>query len=110
MAAFAVEEINRRSPAFKLLLTAPECTNISFWYIPPSLQDLDPQSEEYKQRLHKVAPEIKKKMMESGSMMVTYQPLKEHPNFFRLVVQSSEVSEQDIIYFLDTIESYGKEL
>ena len=33
--------------------------------------------------LRQVAPKIKAMMMEKGSTMVGYQPLKEKPNFFR---------------------------
>jgi hypothetical protein len=48
--------------------------------------------------------------MLAGSMMMTYQPLRHYPNFFRLVLQSSEVKESDINYFFDEIEKLGKDL
>lgn len=48
--------------------------------------------------------------MRRGSMMVTYQPLRHYRNFFRLVIQSSEVTKDDITYFLDEIESCGEDL
>jgi len=48
--------------------------------------------------------------MKAGSMMITYQPLRHYPNFFRLVLQSSEVKKADIDFFLDEIEKLGKDL
>lgn len=33
----------------------PQHTNVCFWYLPPSLRDL-PDSEEKRERLHKVMP------------------------------------------------------
>jgi glutamate decarboxylase len=107
---YAVAEIKRRSPEFKLILEDPECTNISFWYIPPSLQHLDTDGAEFREKIHKVPPKIKERMMKAGSMMVTYQPLRTWPNFFRLVLQSSEVKDADINYFLDEIKRCGQDL
>jgi hypothetical protein len=39
---------------FQMVLNEPECTNVCFWYLPPSLNGLDPESVEYKEKLHKV--------------------------------------------------------
>lgn len=52
----------------------PEFVNLCFWYKPPSLRGKE-QSEDYEERLAKVAPVIKERMMKQGSMMVGYQPL-----------------------------------
>jgi glutamate decarboxylase len=60
MATHAVAELRRRSPAFKLILEAPECTNISFWYIPPSLQGLDTEGEEFQEKINNVCLEFRK--------------------------------------------------
>ena len=57
-----------------------------------------------------VAPVIKERMMRAGSMMVTYQSIRNFPNFFRLVLQSSEVKKADIDFFLDEIENLGNDL
>ena len=57
-----------------------------------------------------VAPKIKERMMRSGSMMVTYQPLRTFPNFFRIVYQSSSLTNNDILYFLDKLEELGQDL
>lgn len=47
----------------------PEFLNICFWYIPPSMRNMDP--EEKTSRLEKVAPKIKARMMQRGTTMVT---------------------------------------
>lgn len=36
-----------------MVLEEPECTNVTFWYIPPSLRGRENEPE-YNQRLHKV--------------------------------------------------------
>lgn len=43
-------------------------------------------------------------------MMISYQPIRKWPNFFRFVVQNSGVTHRDIDYFLDEIERLGSEL
>lgn len=48
--------------------------------------------------------------MKQGTMMITYQPLKEKPNFFRLVLQDSSLTKQDMMHFIELIENYGEEL
>lgn len=57
-----------------------------------------------------MAPKVKERMVKSGTMMVTYQPLRGHPNFFRLVLQNSAVNENDIDYFVKQIESLASDL
>ena len=52
----------------------PEYTSVSFWYIPPSLRNCTDQ-EERKEKLGKVAPFIKAKMVQEGKIMIGYQPL-----------------------------------
>lgn len=94
---------------FELLLE-PECTNVCFYYIPSKLRDMPRDDEVFNQQLHKVAPKIKERMMKEGSMMITYQPLKSKPNFFRLVLQDSSLNQHDMQHFIDTIEKYGEEL
>jgi glutamate decarboxylase len=57
-----------------------------------------------------VAPRIKERMMKEGSMMVTYQPLKDQPNFFRLVLQNSGLDWADMDYFVKEFERLGGDL
>jgi hypothetical protein len=49
-------------------------------------------------------------MIKDGSMMVTYQPLRNQPNFFRLVLQNSGVERADMDYFVQEFERLGSDL
>lgn len=108
-AEYFTEQIRNRSD-FEMVIDRPECTNICFRYVPPSLQQLSRDSEEYKLAVHKVAPKIKERMMKEGNMMITYQPLREKSNFFRLVMQSSALNEDDMLHLIDEIERLGHDL
>ncbi|XP_054743817.1 cysteine sulfinic acid decarboxylase [Anastrepha obliqua] len=101
-----ITELIKERPGFELVLEKPECTNVSFWYIPPSLRNLK-RDELFNAKLNAVAPKIKEGMIKKGSMMITYQPIRQLPNFFRLVLQSSSLTEEDMKYFLDEIETLG---
>ena len=57
-----------------------------------------------------MAPEIKKRMMIKGSLMVGYQPLDEKPNFFRAILANPATNEEDILFMLDEIEKLGQDL
>ncbi len=57
-----------------------------------------------------MAPVIKERMVKEGSMMITYQPLRHWNNFFRLVLQSSAVTYQDMEFFANEIERLGSDL
>lgn len=108
MAEFLTDEIRSRE-GFELVLDNPECTNVGFWYIPPSLRNME-RNEQFFNELHKVAPKIKEAMIKKGSMMVTYQPLHNLPNFFRIVLQNSCLTEFDMVYFLNEIDNLGNKL
>lgn len=108
MSEFLTDAIRTRS-GFELVLAQPECTNVSFWYVPPSLRNVE-RNEAFSAKLHRIAPKIKENMMKKGSMMVTYQPLNKLPNFFRIVFQNSCLTEADMLYLLDEIETLGNKL
>uniref|UniRef100_A0A8C5DFV3 Glutamate decarboxylase like 1 n=1 Tax=Gouania willdenowi TaxID=441366 RepID=A0A8C5DFV3_GOUWI len=91
------------------LLMEPECTNVCFWYIPPSLRNLQGHPKFWK-KLHTVAPAIKERMMKVGSMMVGYQTHKDRVNFFRMVLVSPQVSTEDADFVLDEMHNLGKDL
>ncbi|XP_071440225.1 cysteine sulfinic acid decarboxylase [Hetaerina americana] len=107
-AAYFTEKIRHRE-GFKLVVPEPQCTNICFWYIPPSLRG-EEGKQDFNEKLHKVAPKIKELMMRSGTMMITYQPLGSLPNFFRLVLQNSGLTHEDMDFFIAEIERLGKDL
>lgn len=46
-------ETIRNRPGFKLVLEEPEYTNITFWYVPPSLRGRQNEPD-FKDKLHKV--------------------------------------------------------
>lgn len=94
---------------FELVLPQPQCTNICFWYIPPSLREKKGELD-YNELLNKVAPKIKERMVKEGTMMVTYQTQGTLPNFFRIVFQNSGLDHSDMIYFAKEIERLGCDL
>lgn len=106
---------------FRLVQEEPECTNVCFWYVPPSMRG-QPETPEWWARLSKVrenmasfspvrernmkctsrsieffpqqvAPEIKARMVKAGTMMVGYQPMscKQLVNFFRMITTCTPV-------------------
>ena len=107
-AEFLVEQIRKRDD-FEMFLDQPECTNVCFWYIPPSLQKL-PRDENFNLLLHKIAPKIKERMMKEGTMMITYQPLRNKPNFFRFVLQNSALTHDDMLHIINEIVRLGSDL
>ncbi|XP_022129071.2 cysteine sulfinic acid decarboxylase [Pieris rapae] len=99
----------RHREGFKLVLDKPECTNIMFWYIPKCLRGRE-NDPDYNERLHKVAPKIKEKMIKEGSMMVTYQPQGTLVNFFRIVFQNSALDHKDMVYFANEFDRLGSDI
>ncbi|XP_061592066.1 cysteine sulfinic acid decarboxylase [Cololabis saira] len=104
---YLVEQMKKRD-GFQLL-NMPEFVNVCFWFIPPSLRGKE-KTADYQERLAKVAPTIKERMMKQGTMMVGYQPLGDKVNFFRVTVLSPLVSNKDMDFFLDEIERLGNVL
>ena len=58
----------------------------------------------------KVAPLVKSKMMEIGTLMMSYQPLDDAVNFFRCVISNPAVRHEDIDFLIDEIERLGKDI
>ncbi|XP_046581077.1 glutamate decarboxylase 1-like [Haliotis rubra] len=94
---------------FHLILDEIEGPNVCFWYIPQKWRSLK-REEIPDEDLHKVAPAIKARMMESGTVMVQYQPLNTMPNFFRVAISNMAVSTRDLDFLLDEIECLGRDL
>ncbi|GAB5576905.1 glutamate decarboxylase 1 isoform X2 [Prionailurus iriomotensis] len=107
LSRYLVEEIKKRE-GFKLLLE-PEYANICFWYIPPSLREME-EGPEFWEKLNVVAPTIKERMMKKGSLMLGYQPHRGKVNFFRQVVISPQVSREDMDFLLDEIDLLGRDM
>uniref|UniRef100_A0AAQ4REZ4 Glutamate decarboxylase 1a n=1 Tax=Gasterosteus aculeatus aculeatus TaxID=481459 RepID=A0AAQ4REZ4_GASAC len=92
-----------------LPLTQPEHSNVCFWYIPPSLRSLPPGPDR-DARLHQVAPRIKGRMMEKGSVMIGYQPLGDKVNFFRCVFSNPATQQEDVDFLLEEIARLADDL
>ncbi|KAL4713593.1 hypothetical protein ACJJTC_005078 [Scirpophaga incertulas] len=107
-ANYFLEHIKQRD-GFKLVLEQPECTNVMFWFVPPCLRGHENEPD-FRERLHKVAPKIKERMIKEGSMMVTYQPQGDLVNFFRIVFQNSALDPKDMVYFANEFERLGKDI
>ena len=58
----------------------------------------------------KVAPRIKERMMTNGTMMIGYQRLDYHPNFFRAIISNPATTKDDIIAMIDEIHRLGHDL
>jgi len=99
----------RTTPGFRLLIEEPECTNVCFWYIPPSLRGQE-ENAEWWEKLSKVAPAIKAQMQITGAMMIGYQPQGEYVNFFRMVIPSADNTIQDMDKIIDVITKFGEKL
>ena len=58
---------------------------------------------------HQIAPKFKHQMMEQGTLLLSYQPLKtthgDLVNFFRLVVGNFKHTDQDMDDVMDEIEA-----
>ncbi|XP_059141760.1 glutamate decarboxylase 1-like [Physella acuta] len=94
---------------FHLVLEQIEAPNVCFWYLPPAWRTRQLQQIK-SDHLHKVAPAIKAKMMEAGSLMVQYQPLGHLPNLFRVAISNPILTPRDIDFLLDEIDHLGMEL
>lgn len=102
-------ELLRNRMHFRLVIPNPEYTNVSFWFIPPSLRGIN-ENEDFWRKLHFVAPAIKAKMQKSGSMLVAYQPVESKVNFFRMIIINPNVTHEDMEFVLDEIEKLGQNL
>jgi len=98
---------------FYLLNDEPECTNVCYWYVPERLRPRQfPQAytRDWHIELGKVTATLKGRMMSSGSIMISYQPLGEYPNFFRSILSNQAIQEADVDFMLDEMDRLGHDL
>lgn len=107
LSKYLVAEIKKR-PRFQLVLDEIEGPNVCFWYIPPTLATNEWKNEEWKAQLNQVAPKLKALMMEEGTIMITYQPLRDLPNFFRIAISNPALTKTDLDFVLDKIEELAE--
>ena len=53
---------------------------------------------------------FKGRMMTAGTIMVSYQPLGEYPNFFRSIISNQAIQESDVDFMLSEIDRLGHDL
>ncbi|KAK2714655.1 cysteine sulfinic acid decarboxylase-like isoform X2 [Artemia franciscana] len=110
--ALYFQSLIKERPGFRLVIPRVQCTNVCFWYVPPSLRGQE-ETEEWWKELGQVAPKIKERMVKEGTMLIGYQPLgtKKLPNFFRLVISCQPpLTNDDMKHIADEIERLGNDL
>ncbi|XP_018567199.1 glutamate decarboxylase [Anoplophora glabripennis] len=105
---YMVKRIKEQPDKFYLIME-PEMVNVSFWYIPTRLRKM-PHGPQREQELGKMCPILKARMMQSGTLMVGYQPDDRRPNFFRNIISSAAVTEDDVDFLLDEMDRLGHDL
>ncbi|KAF3698857.1 Glutamate decarboxylase 1 [Channa argus] len=108
-AEYLYDQLQRRAGFELVFKNKPEHSNVCFWYIPPSLRSLPPGPKR-DTRLHQVAPQIKRRMMEKGSVLIGYQPLGTKVNFFRCVFSNPATQQMDVDFLLNEIAQLGEDL
>ena len=81
-------------------------------YIPPKLRGLK-EDEQWRTKLHTIAPIIKERMIMKGTLMIGYTPMthKGLVNFFRMVVNCQPTpTHENMDYVIEQIEHYGEDL
>ncbi|CEF66150.1 Glutamate decarboxylase 1 [Strongyloides ratti] len=91
----------KKTEGYEMVVDDPQFLNICFWYIPKNLRNI-PQQEKM-EKLGKIAPKIKGKMMERGTTMVGYQPDTNKPNFFRLIITNPATTKEDLNFLIQEI-------
>ncbi|XP_061727560.1 glutamate decarboxylase 2 [Cydia pomonella] len=109
IAQFCLDTVAAR-PGFKLVVDQLQCPNVCFWYIPKRYRK-DKENEEWWERMHKITPKIKESLTRNSLLMISYSPLREHKNFFRLAVTFHPVLEEaQVLKMLADIEQAGEDI
>ncbi|XP_046915209.1 glutamate decarboxylase isoform X2 [Dermatophagoides farinae] len=109
MRDYMLKGIKARGDKFHMVLENPECVNVSFWYIPSRLRNV-PHDDERIKELGRITPILKARMMQKGTLMISYQPLGDIPNFFRNIISNSGVQKKDVDFLLDELDRLGHDL
>lgn len=91
------------------MVQEPQCTNVCFWYIPKRLRG-KPETKEWWEQVGKVAPVIKQRMVEKGTLLIGYQPDGDLVNFFRMIFSNMAVTKSDVEFIIDEIDRLGCDL
>ncbi|ESO87765.1 hypothetical protein LOTGIDRAFT_127363 [Lottia gigantea] len=109
-AQYLTKKINE-TEGFRSVLPEYQCTNICFWYIPPSLRG-QKETPEWWEKLGKISPIIKERMIKEGSLMIGFVPIKMKGlvNFFRIIVINPACEHSDMDRILSEIDRLGSDL
>ncbi|XP_011497415.1 PREDICTED: cysteine sulfinic acid decarboxylase-like [Ceratosolen solmsi marchali] len=105
-------QLVKNRPGFRMVLPKYQGSNICFWYIPPKMRG-KLENEEWHKKLHKIAPDIKERMIMKGTLMIGYTPMvhKGYENFFRMVVNCQPPpTHENMNYVIEQIEHFGEDL
>lgn len=108
-AARFAEAARARAPSFEVLFE-PECPQVCFFCVPPSMHGME-MSEHRDLLLGEVVRIVRRRIQLDGLMLVNYNPLHASPpdfnfipNHFRIVFANPEQGEKEIQFVLDHIE------
>lgn len=109
-AGYLTEKL-KSTEGFRMVIPEFQCTNISFWYIPPRLRGKE-ETPEWWAEVHKIAPKIKERMTLKGSMLIGFNPLstKGWVNFFRVIVGNPLCEKSDMHFIVEEIRRLGEDL
>ena len=82
-------------------------------YVPERLRPrMCPQygTRDWQLELGNVTAKLKGRMMSSGTIMISYQPLGMYPNFFRSIISNQAIGEADVDFMLDEMDRLGNDL
>ncbi|XP_015115359.1 glutamate decarboxylase isoform X2 [Diachasma alloeum] len=108
LSEYMVKRIKQMPDKFYLILE-PEMVNVCFWYLPTRVRNM-PHNAQREKILGEICPILKGRMMESGTLMVGYQPDDRRPNFFRNIISSAAVTEADVDFLLAEMDRLGHDL
>ncbi|KAI1289556.1 Glutamate decarboxylase [Halotydeus destructor] len=109
MSNYLLAKLKAEPDKFHVLFPEPELVNVCFWYIPERLRNV-PHSKEKEHELGKVTAQLKARMMDAGTLMISYQPLGDIPNFFRNIVSNAGVQEKDMDFIVTELDRLGHDL
>lgn len=113
LTAYQVKKMKEQPEKYYLLIDEPECTNVCYWYVPERLRPRQfPQAytRDWHIELGKITATLKGRMMSTGTIMISYQPLGEYPNFFRSILSNQAIQESDVDFMLAEMDRLGHDL
>lgn len=111
LAAYAAERIRTDAQQRFHLAFEPSYSHVCFWWVPPELRPLrDWSAPATYERLQRVTPALKDRMVQAGTTLLGYQPLAGRPHFLRLLFINPAVTRGDVDATLELIDRHGREV